>query len=245
MRKIVIVLLFALPCSLVAQTGAGLLVSDPPKGVSIAAIIQSFAAKEKEFKQAREQYTYTRDVTVSASCQDGKPGVYHLLVNVTFDKKGKSAEKVEALSSTLTCIYVTKEDLDFFRNQSLLLLTTDEIQDYQINFVGEQQDNSHFYVFDVSPIATTPGKPSFEGRIWVDGVDFRIVKSQGTIMTKREKKRTGQENLFPAVTTWREQIDGRYWFPTSSHARDVLHFSGHDVQIDEIVKITNLKAIGH
>jgi hypothetical protein len=166
-------------------------------------------------------------------------------VDVTFDRKGKRVEKVKAVSSTLTCIYVTKEDLDFFSNQSLLLLTTDEIQNYRINFVGQQQqDDSHFYVFDASPIVTKTGKPYFEGRIWVDGGDFRIVKSQGTIVTKGEKKRTEQGNPFPAVTTVREQIDGQYWFPTYSRAKEVLRFSALDVQIDEIVKLTNFKAIG-
>ena len=86
----------------------------------------------------------------------------------------------------------TKEDLDSFRNQSLLVLTTDEIQDYRINFVGQQQDDLHFYVFDVSAAAVQPGKPQFEGRIWVDSRDFSIAKSYGTIVIKREKKRKGQ-----------------------------------------------------
>jgi hypothetical protein len=61
-------------------------------------------------------------------------------------------------------------------------------------------------------------------------------------VTKREKKRKGQDNLLPSVTTWREQIDGRYWFPTYSRTNDVLHFSTGDVQIDEVVKLTNYKA---
>ena len=70
-----------------ASEGEASLVNDPPQGVSIQNIIQSFAAKEKEFKQALEQYTYTQDVTVRASCQGGRPGVYHLTVEAMFDKK--------------------------------------------------------------------------------------------------------------------------------------------------------------
>jgi hypothetical protein len=150
---------------------------------------------------------------------------------------------VKAVDSTLQCIAVTKEDLDSFRSQSQLLLTTDEIQKYQVNFVGQQQQGElRFYVFDVSPVAALPGKQYFEGRIWVDSRDFPIVKSRGTVVTKREKKRKGRDNLLPSVTTWREQIDGRYWFPTYSRTNDVLHFSTGDVQIDEVVKLTNYKA---
>jgi hypothetical protein len=67
------------------------------------------------------------------------------------------------------------------------------------------------------------------------------VKSQGT----QRKNRKEEENPLPAVTTWREQIDGRYWFPAYSRANDVLHFPNDDVQIDELVKFSNYKAIAH
>ena len=239
----ILVFYFAFSCAVLAQTGQPPIVAEPPKDVSIPNIISAFAAKEKDFRQALEQYTYTRDVTVSARCQGGQPGVYHLNVDVTFDKKGNRLEKMKAVSSTLTCISITKEDLDAFRNQSLLLLTTEEIQNYQVNFVGQQQrDNARFYVFDVSPTSALTGKLYFEGRIWVDARDFSVVGSQGTVGTNREKKHKGEENLFPAVTTWRGQIDGRYWFPTQTRAKDVLHFSTGDVQIDEVVNLTDYKA---
>jgi hypothetical protein len=242
----ILVFCFALSCPVLAQTGQAPIVADPPKDVSIPNIINSFAAKEKDFKQALEQYTYTRDVILRASCQGAQPGVYHLIVDVGFDGRGNRLEKVKAADSSLQCIQITKEDLDSFRNQSLFVLTTDEIQDYQINFVGQQQqDDLHFYVFDVSPASALAGKQYFEGRIWVDARDFSVVKSHGTVATKQEKKRKAQENVFPAVTTWRGQIDGRYWFPAQSRAKDVLHFSTGDVQIDEVVKLTDYKAVGH
>ena len=114
--------------------------------------MQRRECKEKEFKQAHEQDTYTQDVTVKASCQGGQPGVYPLIVDAMFDKRGNRSEKVKAADSTLQCIADSKEDLDSFRSQSLLLLTTDEIQNYHVNFVGQQQqDDLRFYVFDVSP----------------------------------------------------------------------------------------------
>lgn len=237
---------FALCCPVLAQTGQAPIVGDPPNNVSIPNIIQSFAAKEKEFKQARDQYAYTQEVTVRASCRGAQPGVYHLIVEATLDGKGNRVEKVKTADSTLQCISITKEDLAGFRNQSLILLTTDEIPNYQIKFVGQQQqDNLHFYVFDVSPVGIQVGKPQFEGRIWVDSRDFVLVMSHGMIIIKREKKGKGQENPLPAVTTLREQIDGRYWFPAYSRANDVLRFSSGDVQIDEVVKLTNYKAIAN
>ena len=83
----------------------------------------------------------------------------------------------------------------------------------------------------------------FQGRIWVDDRDFQIVKTYGKTVPDIHKKK-GQENLFPKFTTWREQIDGRYWFPTYTKADDTLHFSSGDVRILEKVKYENYKRFG-
>jgi hypothetical protein len=244
MTRIVFIFCLALTSAPLVSQSEPALVNELPNGISVRDIIQSFATKEKEFRQALEQYTYTREVTVAARCEGGQAEIYKLTVVITFDKKGNRVEKVKGEDSSLECIMITKEDLDAFRNQSLLVLTADEIQDYQINFAGQQQqEDSHFFVFDVAPISVQSGRQQFEGRIWVDSRDFFIVKTQGRIATKREKKRKEQENPLPALTTWREQIDGRYWFPTYSRANAVLHFPHSEVQIEELVKLTNYKAV--
>ncbi|MBV9610694.1 MAG: hypothetical protein JO187_14115, partial [Acidobacteria bacterium] len=123
-------------------------------------------------------------------------------------------------------------------------LTSDEIPQYQINYVGQQnEDELHCYVFDIAPKTIEKGQRYFQGRIWVDDHDFQIVKTSGiTVPQIRPKK--GQENLFPKFTTWREQVDGRYWFPTYTRADDVLHFSNSDVHVREIIKYSNYKRFG-
>ncbi|MFZ0761777.1 MAG: hypothetical protein WAM69_17665, partial [Candidatus Sulfotelmatobacter sp.] len=45
-------------------------------------------------------------------------------------------------------------------------------------------------------------------------------------------------------TTWRQQIDGKYWFPTYTRADDTLHFNLNDVHIREIVKYEDYKRFG-
>jgi hypothetical protein len=158
------VLVSCLSCFAFGSQGEAPLLNEPPKDISIPDVIQSFAAKEKEFKEAYEQYAYTRDVTVTASCHGARPGIYHLVVDVTLEAKSKRVEKVKAADSTLQCIAIEKEDLDHFRDQSLFLLTTDAISGYQINFVGQQQqDNLRFYVFDVSPKSIQVGPAAVRG----------------------------------------------------------------------------------
>jgi hypothetical protein len=234
----------ALLAALVVCTAAqeGPLDKAEPKGITSDEIIQRFAAKETEFAQAREQYTYRQDVTVKTPEDDG---VYHEVFDVLFDDQGKRLENVVfAPQTTLTRLSMSPEDLDDIRHKLPFVLTSQEIPEYQILYVGQQQeDELHCYVFDIAPKEIVGKKRYFQGRIWVDDHDFQIVKTYGKTVPDIRKKK-GQENLFPKFTTWREQIDGRYWFPTYTKADDVLHFSTGDIRIVEIVKYTNYKRFG-
>src|SRR5512147_2997338 len=89
---LLVVLLAALALPLVAQEGP--LSSAEPKGITVQEIIQRFAAKEKEFKQARDNYTYRQDVKVQTMDGDTVDGEYHQVVEVTFDDKGRRQERV-------------------------------------------------------------------------------------------------------------------------------------------------------
>ncbi len=217
-----------------------------PKGVTPEEIIQRFAAKEKEFKDARDQYTFRQDVkvqTLDGDTPDG--GEYHEIFDVTFDDKGRKIKNVVfAPQATLQKISMTSEDIDDIENRLPFVLTSDEINEYSILYVGQQQeDELHCYVFDIAPKQIEGKKRYFQGRIWVDDHDFQIVKTYGKTVPDIRKKKNN-ENLFPKFTTWREQIDERYWFPTFTKADDTLHFSSGDVRVREIVKYQNYKRFG-
>src|SRR5437868_1373997 len=213
-----------------------------PKGITSDEIVKRFAAKETEFRQAREQYTYRQDVTVQTPDDNGQ---YREVFDVVFDDKGKRLENVVfAPQNTLQQIQMSPEDLDDIRHRLPFVLTSEEIPEYDILYVGQQQeDELHCYVFDIAPKQIVGKKRYFQGRIWVDDHDFQIVKTYGKTVPDIRKKK-GQENLFPSFTTWREQVDGKYWFPTYTRADDSLHFSTGDVKIREIVKYENYKQFG-
>src|SRR5215470_8388200 len=48
-------------------------------------------------------------------------------------------------------------------------------------------------------------------------------------------------NQFPRFETYREQIDGKYWFPTYTRANDTLHFRDMDQRIRMVVKYQDYK----
>jgi hypothetical protein len=236
----VLTLLVIWPGVLRAQEGE--LDKSQPKGISPEEIIKRFADKEEQFKMAREQYTYRQDVTVQTP-DDG--GQYREVFDVVFDDKGKRLENVVfAPQNTLAMLSMSPEDLDDIRHRLPFVLTSEEIPEYDILYVGQQQeDELHCYVFDIAPKKIEGKKRYFQGRIWVDDQDFQVVKTYGKTVPDIRKKK-GQENLFPKFTTWRQQVDGKYWFPAYTKADDTLHFSTGDIRIIEKVKYDDYKRFG-
>lgn len=246
-RQSVIALALLLACSLplAAQKGEGELNPAPPTGISVDEIIRRFAAKEKEFKQARENYTWRQSVKVQEMDGDTPGGEFAAETDILFDDKGRRIEKViYAPQSTLQRISISPEDEQDLRLRLPFTVTTEDLPLYDINYVGQQrQDELNCYVFDLKPKKIDKGQRYFEGRIWVDDHDFQIVKTFGKNVPDINQKK-GQENLFPRFTTYREQIDGKYWFPTYTKVDDTLHFSTGDVRIRQVVKYTNYRRFG-
>jgi len=217
-----------------------------PKGVTPEEITQRFAAKEKEFKQALDQYGYRQTVKVQTMDGNTVDGEYQQVFDVSFDDQGHRVKNVVfAPQDTLQRIQMTQQDVDDIENRLPFVLTSDEINEYSILYVGQQQeDELHCYVFDIAPKQIEGKKRYFQGRIWVDDHDFQIVKTYGKTVPDIRKKKDS-ENLFPKFTTYREQVsDGPYWFPVYTRADDTLHFSTGDVKIREIVKYENYKKFG-
>ena len=231
--------------SQVAGAQEGPLDKSAPQGTTVEEIIKRFAAKEKEFKEARDQYTYRQDVKVMTLDGDTPDGNYQEVFDVTFDDKGRKTKNVVfAPQPTLQRIQMTEEDFDDIENRLPFVLTSDEVGEYDILYIGQQkQDELSTYVFDIAPKQIVGKKRYFQGRIWVDNHDFQIVETYGKTVPDIRKKK-GQENLFPKFTTWREQIDGQYWFPTYTRAEDTLQFSLGGVKIREIIKYTNYRRFG-
>jgi hypothetical protein len=248
--RIILAVIVAVACALpaLAQRGEGPLINQPPKGITVDQVIQQFAAKEKEFKEARDHYTYTQDVTVQTLDGNTVSGEYREVFDVTYNDQGQRLENVTyAPLSTLDRggISMTPEDLSDIRNLLPFVLTTEEIPEYDIKYLGQQQeDELNTYVFDIHPKSIEKGKRYFDGRVWVDQQDLQIVKTYGKAVPDINQGKRGKENLFPRFTTYREQIDGHYWFPTYTRADDDLNFSTGSVHVREIVKYTNYKRFG-
>ena len=233
MRTFGFVLLSALPI-LAAET--------QPSQQQIDEIIQKFAAKEAEFAKARASYTYRQTARVLDLDPSGNTlGKWEETVDIQFTPEGRRFEKVvRAPVATLVSFQMDPGDLQDLRTTQPFVLTTAELPNYHVRYLGKQKiDEIDCYLFFVRPKTMEPGQRYFEGQIWVDDRDFQIVKTYGKAVPDIRKK--GQENLFPRFETYREQIDGKYWFPTYTRADDTLNFSSGPVHMRIIVRYEDYK----
>src|SRR5271166_391111 len=110
-----------------ARAQQGPLDKSEPKGVTVDEIVKRFAAKEKQFKEARDQYTYRQDVKVMTLDGDTPDGKYEQVFDVSFDDKGRRVKNIVfAPQDTLTRIMMTEQDIDDIENRLPFVLTSDE-----------------------------------------------------------------------------------------------------------------------
>ena len=203
-------------------------------------IIRKFTAKETEFRTALNSYAFKRDALVQEIGMGGQVvGEYHRVSSFTFDDKGVRYEKIGFFPMpSLQGLLMTKEDLEDLGGVNPFALEGAKINQYNFKYVGKERiDELDLYVFEVAPKVMPSPKSKervFVGRIWVDDQDLQIVKAKGKAGPETKN------NKFPIVETYREQIDGKYWFPTYVYADDDLIFdNGGSVRLRMRVKYTD------
>ncbi len=226
-----------------ALAGAAWAVDQPQlSDAQINDIIQKFAAKETQFSLARENYTYRQSARLQELDEFGNVrGRWEMDSDIIFSPDGKRTERVvRAPVATLRNLILTPQDEQDLRNVQPFVLTTSEVADYWIRYLGKQNaDEIPCYVFAIKPKKMEEGKRYFSGIAWVDDRDLQIVKTygRGVGLLKR-----GEDNQFPKFETYRQQVDGKYWFPTYTEANDTLYFkSGLNQRLRMVVRYEDYK----
>ena len=220
--------------------------------IPVQQIIDRFTAKESQFRAAMANYTYERSVRVDTIDDDtGKvDGEYYQVTDISVDPDGKLFEHVvQAPPNTLERVMMSPADFQDIEHRLPFVLTTQDASEYDITYVGKQKiDDVDTYAFDVKPKVIEKNHRYFQGRIWVDQKDYQIVVTDGKNVP--DDLRKNHEDLSPPFITFRQQIDGKYWFPVYTKGDGVLHFSGgngymnQDVHMRETVKYTDYKRFG-
>jgi len=209
------------------------------RSVDVNRIIKAFSAKETEFRQALNNYAFRRDASVQQIGMGGQVvGEYRRVSNFVFDDRANRFEKITYFpASTLTELQITAEDIEDLGGVQPFALEASKIDQYNFSFLGSEHiDELDTYVFDVQP-KVLPKKVSerfFQGRIWVDDRDLQIVKVRGKGVPEGKQR-------FPVFETYRQQIDGHYWFPVYTYADDTLLFPEGAIRVRMLVRYTDFQ----
>jgi hypothetical protein len=211
------------------------------------ALIEKVAAKESAAVAARRNYSFEQEVTIQTLLdpQRGKPivdGEFRQVMEVGYDEHGKRTERVTfAPQNSLRRIAMMPSDLEDIRNFAIFSLTTEELPHYAVRYLGGQHvDDLDTYVFEIAPRTLEKDKRYFQGKLWVEVKDLDVVKSCGrsvpdTVIDKK-KQRTDKH---PTFATYREQMEGGFWFPTYSRSDEYMDFGRNGVHVREVIKFKN------
>ena len=207
--------------------------------VDVDRIVRAFSGKETEFRRALNDYAFRRDATVQQiGPGGGVVGEYHRVSQFVFDDQTNRFEKITFFPApTLTELVITPEDIEDLGGIQPFALEASKINQYNFTYLGtEHIDELDTYVFDVQP-KVLPKKVSerfFQGRVWVETNDLQIVKVRGKGVPEGKQR-------FPTFETYRQQIDGHYWFPVYTYADDNLEFPDVTIHIRMLVRYTDYK----
>lgn len=213
--------------------------------IPVEQIIDQFVAKETEFARAREAYTYRQSVKLTEYSAANRPaGRWELVQDIIFGPNRERTERVVyAPVANLQRIQLSPQDMQDLRDVQPFVMTKENRHEYDVDYLGPQQvDEIETYVFSVKPKKMEKGERYFQGQVWVDQRDLQIVKTFGKGVGVLKKN---EDQAFPAFETYRDQIDGKYWFPIYTIAEDTLEFkSGMRVPIKLIIKYEDYKRYG-
>lgn len=179
-------------------------------------ILRKMSQSEEEFREALKNYVFNRSAVMQTVGLGGQiTGEYRRDSFMSINRDGSRNEKIIFHPiSTIKELEITQEDIENLGGINPFAIDPEHIKDYNFTFLGKEKiDELDLYVFDVAPKVVPDWKKTnlrlFSGRIWVDDRDLQIVKSKGKAVPEGKQR-------YPVVETWRENIDGKFWFPAYS-----------------------------
>lgn len=252
------ILLFSAPIAFSQENPAGPLqpppehnvtrimgVPEPPAPPSLPPleIIQRFSKKEELYQATRPQFAYRKTMRIQEFGPDGRPtGEYLATYDAARSGDGKLYEKaIAAPESTLQYLQFEPEDVQFLTRIPAYPVTTSQLSKYNLQYLNtETVDEVDCYIFQVSPKTLDRQHPLFDGVIWVDQKYLEVVKTYGKWVTDLGPVQP-PTLPFSMFETYRENVEGKYWFPNYARADSVYKLKDRDVPIRMTIKWTNFK----
>ena len=216
---------------------------EAPPSLPPAQIIKGFSQKEDIYVTARPQYSYRKTIRIQEFGPDGQPsGEYQATYEAGRTSDGKIYERaLSSPQSTLEYLQFEPDDVQQMFRTPAYPLTTSQLPKYELQYLGtETVDEVECYIFQVHPKTLDRQHPYFDGVVWVDQKYLEVVKTYGKWITDLGEYRPSSLP-FSMFETYRENVDGKYWFPNYSRAEDVVKLKNRNVPVRVTIKWSNFK----
>jgi hypothetical protein len=218
---------------------------EPPAPPSLPPIeiIQAFSKKEELYQTTRPQFAYRKTIRIQEFGPDGRPsGEYTATYDAARTPDGKLYEKaISAPMSSLQYLSFEPEDAQALTRIPQYPVTASQLSKYDVKYLNtEKIDEIDCYIFQVSPKTLERQHPLFDGIIWVDQKYLEVVKTYGKWVT--DLGPIEPPTLpFGIFETYRENVEGKYWFPDYSRADGTYKMKDRDLPIRVTIKWANFK----
>jgi hypothetical protein len=206
-------------------------------------IIHAFTKKEELYQTTRPQFAYRKTIRIQEFGPDGRPsGEYNATYDAVRSPDGRIYEKaIAAPESTLQYLSFEPEDAQFLTRIPAFPVTASQLPRYDVKYLNtEKVDEIDCYIFQVSPKTLDRQHPQFDGIIWVDQKYLEVVKTYGKWVT--DLGPIEPHTLpFSMFETYRENVEGKYWFPDYARADGMYKMKDHELPIRVTIKWTDFK----
>jgi hypothetical protein len=216
---------------------------EAPPSLPPAEIIKAFSEKEQLYVSTRPLYSYRKTIRIQELGPDGRPtGEYLATYDAARAADGKFYEKaIAAPESSLEYLQIEPDDVQLLTRIPAFPTTPALLPKYNVQYLNtEKVDEVDCYIFQVSPKTLDRQHPLFDGVIWVDQKYLEVVKTYGRWITDLGEMHP-PTLPFTTFETYRENVDGKYWFPNYARAEGVYKMKNRDVPLRATIKWTNFK----
>lgn len=221
---------------------------EPPAPPSLPPdeIIRRFSQKEDSFVAARQNYGARRTIRIDEFGQDGKLSGQYLVVTETIRAaNGQVINKVvQKPQSTLHYFTLEPEDVRELDRIPSFPFTSAQLPKYDLKYIGQETvDEVECYIFKVKPKALDRAHAYLDGLVWVDTKYLEVVKTYGRWINELGDVHVAPSLPFALFDTYRENVDGKYWFPNYARSDDTLHLKDINVPVRLTIKWADFKPL--
>ena len=208
-------------------------------------IIRKFVAKEDQFAEVRPTFTAKRTIRISEYDRAGTIiGEFLQVSEVTRMPDGRVVNKVlEHPQSSLKTFALEPEDVKSFERIPLFPINSAQVAKYDLKYIGtEKVDEIDTYIFKVTPKMVDRAHSYLDGIIWVDTQYLEVVKTYGKWVNELGDVKFAQMP-FTTFETYRENVGGKYWFPSYERSDETVHVKEGDFPVRLVIKWADFKPL--